>query len=64
MRFAEIDFVRGSAIVMMLVSNFVTDLQYFYNYNSYETFWRIFATITASIFLLVVGISLNLSYSR
>jgi uncharacterized membrane protein len=61
---AEVDFVRGTAIVMMLASNFVTDLQYFYNYSKYEMFWQVFATITASIFLLIVGISLNLSYSR
>jgi len=63
-RLWEIDFTRGIGIVMMLVSNFVTDLQYFYNYNVHETFWSVFARITAIVFLLIVGISLNLSYSR
>ena len=63
-RIAEVDFTRGFGIIMMLVSNFVTDLQYFYNYSAYEMFWQVFATITAGIFLLIVGISLNLSYSK
>jgi len=63
-RIFEIDFARGSAIVLMVVSNLITDLQYFYNYTTYETFWRVFATIGASIFLLIVGISMNLSYSK
>jgi uncharacterized membrane protein len=62
-RFSEIDFARGFAIVMMLASNFITDLQYFYNYDAHQTFWWLFATVTACLFLLIVGISLNLSYA-
>jgi len=63
-RFWEVDFARGIGILMMLASNFVTDLQYFANYSAHETFWWLFAIATASIFLLVVGVSLNLSYSK
>ncbi len=63
-RIFEIDFARGSAIFMMIASNLITDLQYFYNYAAYQTFWQVFATIGASIFLLIVGISMNLSYAK
>jgi len=63
-RIFEIDFARGSAIFMMLASNLITDLQYFYNYAAYQTFWQVLATIGASIFLLIVGISMNLSYAK
>ena len=63
-RFWEIDFARGIGIVMMIVSNFVTDLQYFENYNSHAIFWHVFAVITATIFIFLVGVSLTVSYSR
>lgn len=63
-RFWEIDFTRGSALVLMLVSNFVTDLQLFANYTNYYQFWWGFARITAFIFIFLVGLSLNISYNR
>jgi len=63
-RFWEVDFSRGIGIVMMIASNFITDLQFFENYNAHEIFWKVFAVVTASIFLLLVGISLNLSYAK
>ncbi len=63
-RFWEIDFTRGIALVMMLVSNFVTDIQYFVNYTSHYEFWWWFARITAFLFIFLVGVSLNVSYGR
>lgn len=63
-RFWEIDFTRGTALVMMLISNFVTDLQYFANYSNYSEFWFWFARIVAFIFIFLVGLSLNISYNR
>lgn len=63
-RFPEIDFTRGTALVMMLASNFVTDIQYFANYTQFSTFWWWFARITAFMFIFLVGISLNISYNR
>ncbi len=65
-RFWEIDSLRGIAIIMMIVSNFVTDLDYFKitNVNSLSGFWWFFARITAAIFVFLVGVSLTLSYSR
>lgn len=64
-RFWEIDFLRGVAIILMIISNFATDLDYFNVYNFHaHGFWWWFARAVASIFLLLVGISLTLSYSR
>ena len=65
-RFYEIDSLRGIAIILMIISNFVTDIAYFriYNINTSSDFWWLFARITASMFMLLVGISLTLSYSK
>ncbi len=60
------DSLRGTAIVMMIVFHFLYDLNYFAGKSFVLTsgFWLVFARITASIFLLLVGISLTLSFSR
>ncbi|AHF80090.1 heparan-alpha-glucosaminide N-acetyltransferase [Thermococcus paralvinellae] len=63
-RFWEVDFVRGLGIIMMVISNFITDLQYFLNYSEHQMFWRIFAYTTASIFVFISGLSFWISYSR
>jgi uncharacterized membrane protein len=65
-RFWEIDFLRGIAIVMMIVFHFLYDLNFFgvYPVDVYSGFWWLFARVTAAVFLLLVGISLTLSYSR
>lgn len=65
-RFWEIDFLRGIAIIMMIVFHFLFDLSYFGSYavNVYSGFWWAFARATATVFILLVGISLTLSYSR
>ncbi len=63
MRYWEIDFLRGIGIILMLVSNFVTDLQIFLNYP-YSSFWHVFALFTASIFVFTSGASFYVSYTR
>jgi len=63
-RFWEVDFVRGIGILMMIISNFVTDLQYFLNYSEHQMFWLVFARMTAFIFVFVSGVSFWISYSR
>jgi uncharacterized membrane protein len=63
-RFLEIDFTRGTALLMMLISNFVTDLQFFTNYSNFAQFWWWFARIIAFIFIFLVGLSLNISYAK
>lgn len=65
-RFWEVDFLRGWAIVLMILFHSVFDLGYFgvFEVDIYSSFWFYFARLTASLFLLLVGVSLVLSYSR
>jgi len=66
MRYWEIDFLRGIAIMMMIIFHAVFDMNYFSSYriDIQSGFWWFFARITASIFIFLVGVSLTLSYSR
>jgi uncharacterized membrane protein len=66
-RFWEIDLLRGIAIVMMIAFHVVFDLDYFGAASVltvHSGFWFYVARATATTFLLLVGISLTLSYSR
>jgi uncharacterized membrane protein len=65
-RLWEIDCARGIAILMMVVFHTVYDLSFFalYPVNVATGFWRVFAYATASLFLLVVGVSLVVSHDR
>ena len=65
-RYPEIDATRGIAILMMIVFHTVFDLSFFQiaPVNVATGFWRYFAMATASLFLLVVGISLVVSHAR
>ncbi|MEM7815747.1 MAG: heparan-alpha-glucosaminide N-acetyltransferase [Candidatus Aenigmatarchaeota archaeon] len=62
----EIDFLRGTAVILMLFSNFATDVAYFriYPVDVYSGFWLYLARIIVSMFILVSGMSLTLSYYR
>src|SRR3989338_3628644 len=57
-RFWEIDSLRGIAIILMVISNFATDLAYFNIANLSSGFWWLFARLTAAIFLFLVGLYL------
>jgi len=65
-RFWEIDFLRGLAIIMMIVFHLLYDLTYFggHNLNLHSGFWLYFGRATATIFIFLVGVSLTLSFSR
>ncbi|NJE10219.1 heparan-alpha-glucosaminide N-acetyltransferase [Thermococcus sp. MAR1] len=63
-RYWEIDLLRGIGITMMVVSNFVTDLQLFLGYNENPALWWFFARLTASTFVFASGLSMWISYSR
>jgi uncharacterized membrane protein len=65
-RYWEIDLVRGIAILMMVFFHTVYDLNFFHIFpvNIFSGFWQYFALATASLFLLVVGISLTISRAR
>lgn len=58
--------IRGIAILMMILFHTVFDLSFF-GVSAIDVstgFWKYFAFLTAALFLLVVGISLTLSYAR
>ena len=65
-RLWEVDLLRGMAIVLMVVFHLAFDLDYFriYEVDMSGGFWFYLARLTASLFLLLVGISLTLSHSR
>ncbi len=62
-RFWEIDFLRGLAIVMMIVFHLLLDFNYFYNFNFNldHGFWKFFQITTAFLFVFLVGMSLLIS---
>lgn len=65
-RFWEVDLLRGVAIVLMVLYHLVFDLDYFavYDIEVSSGFWLAVARAAASLFLLLVGLSLTLSHSR
>jgi uncharacterized membrane protein len=65
-RFWEVDLLRGAAILLMVFYHLVFDLNYFavYDIDVSSGFWLAVARLTASLFLLLVGLSLTLSHSR
>ncbi|MBN1455620.1 MAG: DUF1624 domain-containing protein [Methanomicrobia archaeon] len=65
-RFWEIDLLRGVAILMMIFYHVLYDLNRFggLRIEIHTGFWRYFAFATASVFLLLLGVSLTLSYAR
>jgi uncharacterized membrane protein len=65
-RFWEVDLLRGCAIVLMVLYHLVFDLNYFAVYDIIVSsgFWLAVARLSASLFLLLVGLSLTLSHSR
>ena len=58
--------LRGVAILLMVLYHLVFDLNYFavYDIDVSSGFWLAVARIAASLFLLLVGLSLTLSHSR
>lgn len=62
-RFWEIDFLRGLAIIMMIVFHSLWDFNHFFNFNFILStgFWKFFQVTTAFLFLFLVGVSLSIS---
>jgi uncharacterized membrane protein len=66
-RYWEIDMWRGVAIVMMVIFHLMWDLWAFRilpDVVLYAGFWKYFQRATAISFLLLVGVSLTVSYRR
>ncbi|MBS3748216.1 MAG: DUF1624 domain-containing protein [Candidatus Thermoplasmatota archaeon] len=65
-RLWEIDFLRGIAIILMISFHFIYDLNHYtiIYYKLWTGPFAIAASITASIFVILVGISLTISYNK
>jgi uncharacterized membrane protein len=65
-RFWEVDFLRGLAVVLMIVYHTIFDLDYFGIHSHFldSGFWLYLSRLAAIIFILLVGVSLVLSYKR
>jgi uncharacterized membrane protein len=65
-RLWEIDLFRGIAILMMVLFHTIFDISFFgiAPVDVSTGFWRYFAYATASLFLLIVGVSLIVSHAR
>jgi uncharacterized membrane protein len=65
-RFLELDILRGLAVLLMIIFHFTWDLNHF-NFiqtNMYQGFWGVLQKYIAGSFLLLVGVSLTLSYHK
>lgn len=65
-RFWEVDFLRGLAIIMMVVYHLAFDLTYFGAVDIEVTggYWRVFQRLIGTLFIFLVGLSLTLSSTR
>ncbi|MDF0589748.1 heparan-alpha-glucosaminide N-acetyltransferase [Candidatus Methanocrinis natronophilus] len=67
LRYWELDLLRGVAVAMMILYHALYDLDYFSGPDILDVrsgIWPSFALATASIFLLLVGVSLSISSAR
>lgn len=63
-RLWELDFLRGLAIVFMVILHLFADLYFFYGLKINFPLWYGGQRLTAGLFLLLAGISLTLSHAR
>jgi uncharacterized membrane protein len=65
-RFWELDLLKGSAVVSMIVFHTAFDLNYFgpYETDIHSGSWLYFSLMVATTFILAAGISLSLNHSR
>lgn len=65
-RFWEIDFIRGFAIILMIIFHIFYDLNFFLitDLHLYSGMLLYLARLSAAIFVVLVGVSLTISYSR
>jgi uncharacterized membrane protein len=65
-RFWEIDTLRGTAVVMMVIFHTVFALSFFgvLQEDVVYGFWRLFALSTATLFILLAGVSVTISSAR
>lgn len=66
MRYWEIDFFRGIAVILMIIFNYAFTLRYFnvFAVDAGWAFWWLFPRLIASIFIFLAGVSMALSYNK
>lgn len=65
-RLWELDFLRGIAIILMIIFHFIYDLNHYsvVQYVLWKGPFAITASIIASIFVILVGVSLTISFQK
>jgi len=65
-RFWEIDLLRGVAIIMVMIYHLAWDLYALagWDINLFGGFWHYFQRVTANTFIILVGVSMTVSYRR
>jgi len=65
-RLWEIDLLRGIALYIMIIFHFLYDLNHFSvtHYPLYTGYFSYLAQLTASVFVVLAGISLSISYMK
>ena len=63
-RLWEIDFLRGTAIILMIIFHAILTLEYYGKFPGINSAIVLFGNSIGVIFLLLVGISLSISYSK
>lgn len=65
-RFWEVDLLRGSAVVLMVLFHLAFDINYFgvASLDVHSGFWFLLGRLAAFLFVLLVGVSLVLSFWR
>ena len=66
-RFWEIDALRGTAVVTMIIYHLMWDLRFFGVFpdvDLWSGFWKYLQRFTASTFIFLVGVSLTLAYRQ
>lgn len=63
-RLWEIDFIRGIAILLMIIFHLIVDLKDFYAYNLdyLRGFWYLEGKLSAILFILICGVSSTLGH--
>lgn len=65
-RIPEVDFLRGTAVLMMILFHLVFDLDYFglCKIEIHSGFWLVFGYLTAFLFVFIAGMSAWISRKR
>ncbi len=65
-RFWEIDFLRGIAVILMIIFNYMFALAFLNIYKIGESwfYWYLFPRIIAGMFILIAGTSMVLGYNK